>query len=57
MATEPLHLNVCPDKACGAVAGVVDVHEFASTAGPVTMRRTLCLHGHIYYGYIYGELT
>ena len=55
MTTEPLNLNVCPDKACGAVAEVVDVHEFASTAGPVTMRRTLCLHGHIYYGYIYGE--
>lgn len=53
MTTEPLDLNVCPDKACGMVAEVVDVHEFDSTAGPVTMRRTLCLHGHIYDGYIY----
>jgi hypothetical protein len=38
----------CPDHDCGAPAKVLDVWEFASTAGPVEHMKTRCTDGHIF---------
>ena len=38
----------CPDDDCRAPAEVLDVWEFASTAGPVEHMKTRCVERHIY---------
>jgi len=38
----------CPDSGCRLPAEVIDVWEFASTAGPVEHMKTRCVGGHVY---------
>jgi hypothetical protein len=41
-----LSLIACPDTECGAPAEVIDSGTVHSTAGPVLMITTMCIHRH-----------
>ena len=43
-----LDLIVCPDPDCGAIAEIVDSVSVGSTAGPIEIVHTSCLHRHTF---------
>lgn len=45
-----MEIVACLDPECLAPAELLDEHELASTAGPVTHRATHCAAGHRFYG-------
>jgi hypothetical protein len=43
-----LDFVICPEPTCEAIAEIVDSVAVGSTAGPVEIVRTQCLHRHIF---------